>query len=376
MKNKKLGIYIHIPFCIRKCNYCDFCSFPDTKGDIIERYVNALCERIRDFSPLARNYSVDTVYFGGGTPTLVSPDSFEKILSLLFSEYDIEKNAEITCECNPASIDAEGLAALRRLGINRLSIGLQSANENELRALGRIHSFEDFKRTFLDAREAGFENISADLMYGIPYQTRESFEKTLNALIALSPEHISAYGLKVEDGTAFAKLYEKGELILPDEDTEYDLYCDAERILSDSGYERYEISNFAKRGYGSRHNLRYWQGEEYIGFGVAAHSYFGGERFGNSRDIDAFMRGEDIVCERSTVTEEEKLWEYVMLSLRLATGLDREKFRLLSGKSIEEAFPTISKFISEGFLSDDGKSIAFTTKGFFVSNYILSDLMP
>ena len=342
----------------------------------MEDYVNALCERIRDFSPLAAKYSVDTVYFGGGTPTLMPPRHFEKILSVLFSEYDIEKDAEISCECNPATIDAEGLATLRRLGINRLSIGLQSANENELRALGRIHSFEDFKRTFIDARAAGFDNISADLMYGIPHQTRESFEKTLTELVALSPEHISAYGLKVEEGTAFAKLYEKGELILPDEDTEYQLYCDAERILKGSGYDRYEISNFAKNGYESRHNLRYWQGEEYIGFGVAAHSYFDGERFGNSRDIAAFIRGEDIVCERSIVTDEEKLWEYVMLSLRLATGLDRQKFLLLSGKTVEEAFPTISKFISEGFLSDNGRSIAFTTKGFFVSNYILSDLMP
>ena len=175
MNNKKLGIYIHIPFCIKKCHYCDFCSFPDANGSLMERYTSALCEKIRDFSPLAREYSVDTVYFGGGTPTLLPLEHFKKIMSVLLSEYDIEKNAEITCECNPASIDGAGLTALRGLGINRLSIGLQSANENELRALGRVHSFEDFKRTFFEARAAGFDNISADLMYGIPHQTLESF---------------------------------------------------------------------------------------------------------------------------------------------------------------------------------------------------------
>lgn len=373
MKNKKLGIYIHIPFCIRKCNYCDFCSFPDASGSLMESYTAALCKKIRNFAPLAQEYSIDTVYFGGGTPTLLSAELFEKILSVLFSEYDIEGDAEISCECNPASIDAYGLGALRKMGINRLSIGLQSANENELRALGRVHSFEDFKRTFREARAAGFDNISADLMYGIPHQTEESFRHTLHSLVELSPEHISAYGLKIEDGTAFARTADT--LPLPDEDVEYNMYCLLTELLENHGYRRYEISNFAKKGFESRHNMRYWQRGEYIGFGVAAHSFFGGERFGNSRDISAFIRGEDIVCEREVLTDNDLLDEYIMLSLRLSSGLRRGEFQRLSGKTVEDAFPQLRGLVEGGFLHDDGESISFTTKGFFVSNVILADML-
>lgn len=373
MERRTLGIYIHIPFCIRKCNYCDFCSFPNSSPNFMERYTDELCRRIKVFSPLAKDHTVDTVYFGGGTPTLLPLECFEKLLGTLKTSFDISADAEISCEANPASITKDGLSALRDLGINRLSIGLQSANDNELKLLGRVHSFEDFKRTFAEAREVGFENISADLMYGIPDQTKESFNNTLRELIALSPEHISAYGLKIEEGTAFSKNMQK--LSLPDEDTEYEMYCEATELLADAGYHRYEISNFAKSGFESKHNLRYWRLDEYIGFGVAAHSFFGGERFGNSRDIDAFLNGENIVSESYTPTEKDILSEYVMLRLRLASGLEREAFKARFGVSLDSAFPTLKSYVENNFLSDSGASVSFTTKGFFVSNYILSDLL-
>ena len=373
MKAKGLGVYIHIPFCIRKCNYCDFCSFPNSSPKIMERYADELCRRIRDFSHRAHDRVVDTVYFGGGTPTLLPLPCFEKLLEALKNSFAISPDAEISCECNPASIDKNGLIALRKSGINRLSIGLQSANDFELKLLGRVHSFEDFRRTFTDARDAGFDNISADLMYGIPSQTKESFKKTLLSLVELAPEHISSYGLKIEDGTAFAK--NQDSLVLPDEDTEYEMYELCVNLFGEAGYERYEISNFAKRGFESRHNLRYWKLDDYIGFGVAAHSFFDGERFGNSRDIEGFICGKDIVEESYRPSPKDTLSEYVMLGLRLGKGISRKDFYTRFGKELDSAFPSLKKYVENNFLKDDNGSVAFTTKGFFVSNSILSDLL-
>ena len=373
MKAKGLGVYIHIPFCIRKCNYCDFCSFPNSSPKIMERYADELCRRINDFSKRAAAHVVDTVYFGGGTPTLLPIPCFEKLMGTLKDSFTISPDAEISCECNPASIDKNGLIALRQLGINRLSIGLQSAINTERALLGRVHSFEDFKRTFKDARDAGFDNVSADLMYGIPSQTKESFKNTLIALTELSPEHISAYGLKIEDGTAFAKTQDS--LVLPDEDTEYEMYELCVKLLADAGYERYEISNFAKLGFESKHNLRYWRLDDYIGFGVAAHSFFGGERFGNSRDIEGFLCGNNIVEESYFPSPKDTLSEYVMLGLRLGKGISRKDFYTRFGKELDEVFPTLKNYVENDFLKDENGSVAFTTKGFFVSNTILSELL-
>ena len=368
-----LGIYIHIPFCIRKCNYCDFCSFPKSDKTDMYKYVDELCRRIKDFAPKAKSKTVDTVYFGGGTPTLLPCECFGQIMDTLKSSFEICEDAEFTVECNPASIDRDGLDKLRRLGINRLSIGLQSANENELTALGRLHSFDDFISVYNDARGVGFDNISVDLMYGIPEQTIESFEKTLRQVCSLSPEHISAYGLKIEDGTVFAAIEDKLEL--PCEDDEYRMYCLCEKILLEHGYERYEISNFSKPGRESRHNMRYWNLLDYIGFGVAAHSCFEGERFGNSRDIAAFLGGEDITAERYVIEQNERISEYVMLGLRLERGISFDEYQNKTGRSMKEDFPMISQYIEEGFLRETNGRIAFTTKGFFVSNAILSQML-
>ena len=370
---KSLGVYIHIPFCIRKCNYCDFCSFPDKSGGLMHSYTDEIVRRMKIFAELHPEYTVDTVYFGGGTPTLLPIACFEKLMLEMRDSFSLAQNAEISVECNPATIDKDGLAALLKLGINRLSIGLQSADEKELKALGRLHSFEDFCRCYTDARDVGFDNVSIDLMYGIPEQTLESFENTLRDVIALSPDHISAYGLKIEDGTVFGKIRDR--LTLPDEDEEFAMYRLCKDLLLENGYERYEISNFSKKGRESRHNLRYWQLSDYIGFGVAAHSLVDGVRFGNSRDIDAFLRGEDITEERAEISNEERIREYVMLGLRLESGISREEYFAISGRELGADMPDIEKFIRGKLLAEKNGRIAFTDEGFFVSNAVLSALL-
>ncbi len=369
---KSLGVYIHIPFCMQKCNYCDFCSFPKSDAKLISAYAEELCRRISYFSKKAVEYSVDTVYFGGGTPTLLSMNDFTAVMSEIKRGFSLSDDAEITAECNPATVDLEYLAALRSLGINRLSIGLQSVHENELRALGRIHSFEDLCNTFRDARNAGFDNISVDLMYGIPYQTPESFRESITVLASLRPEHISAYGLKIEKGTLF--YISRDSLPLPDEDAECEMYLSMTDILSSYGYSKYEISNFSLKGRESRHNLRYWQGLEYVGFGVAAHSYFGGERFGNSRDLTAFLAGESIECEREHLSDSEHLWEYVILSLRLSEGLELSEFKARTGMDFFDYYKRAEQLIDEGLMRRSDGRIAFTDRGFLVSNSILSDM--
>ena len=257
MKNKKpLGIYVHIPFCKSKCHYCDFCSSPANDKTKSE-YVKALIDDIS--SETARNYFsdhvVDTIYLGGGTPTCLAPDVLDSIINAILSVYSVSNEAEITIECNPGTVNYDDLSSLRQSGFNRLSLGLQSTHDNELNSLGRIHNFKDFDSTFDNARKAGFNNISVDLMYGIPQQTLLSFEQTLRTLINYSPEHISAYSLKIEPGTNFFK--NKENLMLPDEDCEYNMYESAVNILGSAGYSHYEISNYAKVGYISKHNFKY-----------------------------------------------------------------------------------------------------------------------
>lgn len=371
--SKRLGLYIHIPFCLSKCLYCDFCSFPGNGTDTVEAYTDELCRRIAAYAGRCTDYTVDTLYFGGGTPTLLPLSCFERLMETLHAHYRLTDGCEITCECNPATADLSYLRSLRALGINRLSVGLQSANDRELSLLGRAHSASDFITLFSEARTAGFDNLSADLMYGIPEQTLDSFRHSLTVLAELSPEHISAYGLKIEDGTAFAS--RRHTLPLPDEDTELEMYRLCGEVLGSYGYEKYEISNFAKPGKESRHNLRYWLGEDYLGFGVAAHSFFEGERFGNSRDLSAFLRGKDIVTERDRLKERDRLDEYLMLRLRLAAGIEERDFQARFGQSLTDYAPSISQWIQHGLMRRQDGRIAFTDSGFFVSNTILSELI-
>ena len=370
---KSLGIYIHIPFCIQKCGYCDFCSFPSAVDRYADKYTDELCRRIQRSKGDALDYMVDTVYFGGGTPSLLPIENIQRILSALKSAFDISADAEITLECNPATADAKYFERLRGLGVNRLSIGLQSAIDTELALLGRAHSAEDFVSCFLSARGAGFDNVSADLMYGIPSQTVESFERSIDFLTALAPEHISAYGLSIEEGTRFFR--EKDKLDLADDDTQAQMYSVCTRRLGEAGYDKYEISNFAKNGRRSRHNLRYWQGLEYLGFGVAAYSYFGSRRYGNSRDITAFIDGKDITAEEEILTPADIREELVMLGLRLTDGIDISEYKERFERDFYEDHPQARDFLKNGFMTERDGRISFTEKGFPVSNTLLAELL-
>lgn len=372
-EKKKLGLYLHVPFCVQKCLYCDFCSFAGAKEQM-GAYVDRLCRDVREYSKRCDAYEVDTVYFGGGTPTLLPIAELNRIMDSIYKYYSVSGSAEISVECNPATADLDYFKSMRNLGINRLSIGLQSVHDGELKALGRIHTYSDFLSTYNDARKAGFDNVSADLMYGIPNQTYESFSETLSTLVSLSPEHISAYGLKIEDGTPFGKM--KNELKLPDEDTEYDMYMHLSNYLSENGYAKYEISNFSHKGRESRHNIKYWKGDDYLGIGVAAHSYFVGERFANSRNITEYINNTDITESKRKISDHEKITEFVMLGMRLASGVSRAEFCDKFDFSFDELYgERFKKYINSGFVVDNGDNIFFSDKGFFVSNYILSDVL-
>lgn len=373
-KSTALGLYLHIPFCRSKCLYCDFCSFPHPKEDVMEAYVLALCRDLEARAKDCAEYTVDTVYFGGGTPSLLPPRLLLRVLETVFRCYRVAKDAEITLECNPATASRDAFVSLRSGGFNRLSIGLQSTQDGELRALGRIHTFADFTRTFGDARTAGFENVSADLMSGIPLQTVESYLQSIERLIALSPEHISAYGLIVEEGTPFHRMRDR--LAIPDEEAAREMYFRGIEMLRAHGYAQYEISNFARPGYESRHNLKYWDCNEYLGFGVAAYSDFGGDRFGNSRDLDAYLRGESIECERETPTLDVRMNEYVMLRMRLCAGISSADFATRFGRSFEALFGCrMTSYERHGLIRRSGEVTAFTAEGFYLSNAVLSELL-
>ena len=373
---RNVGIYIHVPFCLSKCHYCDFCSVQRADEEKREQYVKMLCEEIESFAekigesgeiPIA-----DTVYFGGGTPTLLSVDQLSRLLRCVSDNFGIAEGAEITAETNPKTSDREKLTEMRRIGINRLSIGMQSVHNRELKALGRIHSFEDFLVTFSDARAAGFDNISVDLMYGIPEQTDESFKMSVKTLAELDPEHISSYCLTIEEGTNFGR--RRDGLILPDEDAVSDMYADMSEILTKYGYHKYEISNFSKVGRESRHNVKYWRLDDYLGFGVAAHSCFVGKRFAHSRDIDAYLRGESIIIDVEELSQREMMNEYVMLGMRLSSGVDLGGFKARFGTELLDEFKELKKYAPE-FVNIDHIGCRFTEKGMFVSNFILSDVL-
>ncbi len=373
---KKLGLYLHIPFCLQKCNYCDFCSAPASES-VRSAYVGALCKHLDAIAPQAREYTVDTVYLGGGTPTLLSKEDFSRILDTVRARFALLPDAEITAECNPVT-GAEALfCGMREAGVNRLSVGLQSVHENELKRLGRLHSFADFENTFLAARRAGFDNISTDLMFGIPEQSVKSWEQTLHTVCDLAPEHISAYGLRVEDGTPFGRM--RDTLPLPNEDAEAEMAELVATLLPAHGYGRYEISNYAKAAYKSRHNLRYWLGEEYLGFGPAAHSFFGGVRFETPADRSAYMANVEkgdfnaLLTGHHTVAGAEARDEYVMLRMRLAKGVDKADFSHRFGTSFEQCYGDLKALTKGGFLKNDDTCVAFTARGMQLSNAILSE---
>ena len=371
---KTLGLYVHIPFCRSKCLYCDFCSFPRQDEDRMVEYVAALCRDLKKHASLCRDYAVDTVFLGGGTPTTLPAYLLKELMGEIHKHYNVTKNAEITAECNPVTGERELFARMRAAGINRLSIGLQSAHEKELKALGRLHNFDIFATCFADARAAGFDNISVDVMSGIPHQTPESRLETLKKVLALTPEHISSYDLIIEEGTPFARRIDT--LPLPNEEATRQMYLEGIDFLAQNGYMQYEISNFARPGYESRHNLKYWNCDEYLGFGVAAHSDFGGERFGNSRDIEEYIHDHDITEEKTVPDKAERMNEYVMLRFRLCEGVDVAAFESRFGVSFAQTYGNkLAPFLGSGLVRCESGRYYLTQEGMLVSNAILSEIL-
>ena len=378
---KPLGLYIHIPFCRSKCEYCDFCSFVPNNKAVVEHYTDALLLQMEDWREKCKPYEIDSVYIGGGTPTYLDLPHLQRIIEGVYRNFKVKKNAEFSIEANPATVELEDLRRLRRLGVNRLSIGMQSAVPGELKALGRTHTVAESEQAFNDARRAGFDNISIDLMYGIPEQNVDSFMQSLSFVASRAPEHISLYALKIEYGTPFARRRET--LALPGEDAEYDMYMRAVDYLDARGYKRYEISNFSVPGYESKHNLKYWHCDEYLGLGASAHSYFGRERFSSTRVVRDYIDGLEIIgsdiniiasCDK--IRSRESMDEYVMLGMRLEEGICVRDFDARFGVSFKEKYGVLlDEYIKDGFVTFDGERYRFTSNGMFVSNYILSRVL-
>ena len=373
----KLGIYIHIPFCRSKCDYCDFYSLAG-RDDRMDQYQKALLSHIKETSPLAQDFPVDTIYIGGGTPSYYGAKRLKELLGVIRKLYKVEKDAEVTVECNPDSVDVKSLKILRKAGVNRLSMGMQSANACELERIHRIHTPQQVNEAATAARKAGFTNLSLDLIYGLPGQTIDSWKATVEHALSLIPQHLSCYGLKVEEGTPLAARVAQGE-VLPDDDQQADLYLWTVGRLERAGYPQYEISNFAKPGFASRHNLRYWLTQPYIGFGPGAHSDFGGRRYSFVRDLDAYiqgvLQGGDIIDESEIIPKRERCGEYLMLRLRTVQGINEQEYRSTYFMDFAPLQARLEQFRAQGWAEQTDGRWHFTPKGFLLSNQLIGDLL-
>lgn len=376
-EEKRLGIYIHIPFCKSKCEYCDFYSIGGSRDRrVTDDYLQALADHIREAGRLAPEYLVDTVYFGGGTPSFFGAENLEKILDEIHKSFRLSVEAEITLEANPDSVTLPALKKLVRAGFNRISIGVQSDDDEMLKKLGRPHNFHQAKQAVTLARQAGFGNISLDLMYGLPNQTLTAWKETVLRVVGLRPEHISCYALKVEEGTPLWSYKELANL--PDDDTQADMYLAASDLLRDYGYEHYEISNFAKKGFASKHNLKYWTGGEYLGFGPTAASDFAGKRFTILRDLQGYIQGiakkDTVLSECETIPARERAGEYIMLRLRTSDGISAEEYErqyLMPFAPLEKA---MKRFEEKGFAVYENDRWRLNERGWLVSNQIILTL--
>lgn len=382
-KSGDLELYIHIPFCVRKCGYCDFLSFP-SDASAREQYARGLTEEIKAVSALmaGREREVSSIYLGGGTPSVMEPQYLESIMEALGEGFTVQEGAEISMECNPGTVTGKSLAAFRNLGINRLSFGLQSADDSELRCLGRIHTFDQFLENFWEARKAGFSNINVDLMSGLPNQTLQGYERTLQAVVRLEPEHISAYSLILEEGTPFYQTYQSAEAAasLPDEDTERQLYWTGREFLEKEGYVCYEISNFAKPGKECRHNVGYWTGREYIGLGLGASSLLDGYRFRNTVHMEEYLTNapdpQAIRSVEETVTLGRAMEEFAFLGLRMSEGLDETVFQRRFGRPFENIYgQTAQRLVTLGLLCREGTKLRLTHRGIDVSNLVMAEFL-
>lgn len=382
---KELELYLHIPFCVRKCRYCDFLSFAKDE-EVQDAYVQALCEEIKGWDGFD-NRPISTIFIGGGTPTILPVQGIRKILETILEKRDPRFPApeEITIESNPGTVDEVSLQTFLESGINRISFGLQSADNLELETLGRIHSWEEFLKSYRLAREAGFENINVDLMSALPGQTPAGWRNTLEKVLALQPEHISAYSLIIEEGTPFYQIYgeadqrrreDEPQSLLPSEEEEREMYEDTGRILAAHGYHRYEISNYAKKGKECRHNCGYWTGVEYKGFGLGASSLLQKRRYRNTESLENYLDGDWQPEMVEALTRENEMEETVILGLRMMEGVSEEKFYRKYGKRLTDVYgEIIRKYVKMGLMEADKQGIRLTESGISVSNVILSDFL-
>ena len=394
---KFLSLYIHIPFCAVKCKYCDFLSYDGESYGTMLRYVDCLCQEIKLYAPIADEYIVRSIFIGGGTPSLLDESLIVNIMAFIKKTFTLEKNVEVTIEANPGTLRHQKLNGYKQAGINRISIALQSADDSMLKRLGRLHNYDQFVASYKAARRAGFDNINIDVMSGLPGQSIHSYVDTLSKVIDYGPEHISAYSLSIEEGTPFANDPSILES-LPPEMIERRMYEITKKLLSVNGYERYEISNYAKPGYECRHNMVYWTGGEYVGFGLGASSYFQGKRFSNLRDIFKYLNLMEDLSDRFVETDnletlynettrilrenvtpiyiDSRMEEFMFLGLRMMCGVSREDFAERFKKDIYEVYaPVLNKYIDEGYMATDGDRIYLTDMGIDVSNVILADFL-
>ncbi len=384
-RNKELEIYIHIPFCVKKCAYCDFLSAPQDE-ETIERYVSGLLEEIQAHASnkqVTSDYEVTTIFLGGGTPSVLNTSQIQRIFEMLKTSFKISKDAEITIEANPGTVTREKLLTYRTCGINRISFGLQSTNNEELKLLGRIHTYEEFLESYELARECGFNNINVDLISAIPKQTVSSWDATLEKVIALNLEHISAYSLIVEEGTPFAKMYGEGcpgEHDLPSEEEERVIYYRTEELLEKAGYHRYEISNYTKAGKECKHNLGYWERKDYLGIGLGSASLIDNTRYKNTDDLLFYLEhSSDLSVIRESVEElslKEQMEEFMFLGLRKMEGVSVTEFKNTFGKTVEECYGEhIQKLIEQELLEQHVGRLRLTKQGIDVSNYVFSEFL-
>ena len=376
--DKTLGIYIHLPFCASRCAYCDFCSTAGLPRKM-PRYQDALLAHIRESTALLEPYVIDTVYFGGGTPSYYGAKRITELLDALKTHGNVLKSAEITVECNPDSMKPRELAALRKAGVNRLSIGVQSANDDLLRLIGRRHNFAQAVSAVRMARDAGFDNLSLDLIYGLPSQTPADWADSLAKALALRPEHLSCYGLKLEDGTPMARY--RGSPLLPSDDEQADMYLYTVETLQSFDYAQYEISNFALAGYESRHNLKYWNLDEYVSFGASAHSFVGDLRYSYIADMQGYTdavlgrSGAKLIDEYEECTPQSLAAEYVMLGMRTVRGISAREYRAIYLSDFENMEQLLRQYAKRGWAVEEDGRWHFTPTGFLISNPLIGGLL-
>lgn len=386
-ENRELELYLHIPFCVRKCLYCDFLSAP-ASPEVRRRYMDALIRETAQRAENCRGRRVTSVFLGGGTPSVVDTDGLEKLLETIGERYALSPDAERTVEVNPGTVDGAKLARLRKAGVNRLSIGLQSADDRTLAALGRIHTWQQFLDAYYEARQAGFTNINVDVMSALPGQSLSEYLDTLHRVLALkpAPEHISAYSLILEEGTPLWQMAQEGKLKLPNEDTDRLMYRETKRLLQSAGYTRYEISNYAKEGYACRHNCGYWTRRDYLGLGIGAASLLDNVRFRNGSDLERYLENPSGCREEVQVlSPQEQMEEFMFLGLRMTEGVSEAEFVRLFGRGLEEVYgKVIEKNIREGLLQritgrdgrEDGEErLALTELGMDLSNHVMAQFL-